>query len=340
MLFVEIPATVVASLKNRCEKRLLLIHRDKEMFNREGVEDGDGNIQFNMEDIAENNIANFETDGLVNTDDKADISQTRDMASGDKNDIPQTHISSDDNFLGLSSRHYILLKISSILIVCVIYFFVSYWIEFGSVQIFLNSASSLVNYNYLRMTEFLLSITLMTNIAVQPYDIRYNGGSFNVYNATYKDATTTLDLMLSIQRSLAFGDSGRNIQKPYGKYRDLMFTSASCIKTKDYTPDEDCSTYFHGIVRDGAYNAFLESKELMVNCLDLLMVTDFLSFTSVNSTLNSESFQTVRALRDSYLTNLSDYMADVVNDQVILSLVFIILYRSMKLNLLSIVLDL
>ena len=296
MLFVEIPATVVASLKNRCEKRLLLIRLEREMFNREGVEDGDGNIQCNIED-AENNIANFETDGLVNTDDKADISQTRD-------------VSAQDNFLHLSGRHFTLLKISSILVVCIIYFIVTYWIEYGSVQSIYIFGPSTANYNQLLMTEYLLAITLMTNIAVQPYDIRYNGGSTNLFNATYQDATTAIDLMISIQRSLAFGDDERFVHTPIGHFRKLMFTSSSCmLGFDDYIPADDCSTFYNNILGFGSYNAFLISKNLMSDCLDLIRSANTLNFDSINSTLNSVPFIAINTLKDIHLNKLSSQMS-------------------------------
>lgn len=147
MLFTEIPFAVVQSFENHCKERLFRIQQERELSNKEA----DYDLPEQMEEDL--NPGPAEESVLI----AADKGKSRTGNRSSK--IIQSS--------GFSKRHYTLFQISTIIAACLIYFVVTYWIEFGNIESILISGAAVVNWSAYRMTQFILTLDDMKTLLSQ-----------------------------------------------------------------------------------------------------------------------------------------------------------------------------
>lgn len=136
-----------------------------------------------------------------------------------------------------------------------------------------------------------------------------HGNSPNVDPLEASFVGSEIAFLYDIQDSLAFGNATRRILPPTEEQSSFMFTSASCENSADgdYTQDEGCSTFYHGIMKNGLHVAFLGVVNLLSNGLIDVQSVNSTSYASINATYNNEIFTTLRILQDNYLDKASDF---------------------------------
>lgn len=122
--------------------------------------------------------------------------------------------------------------------------------------------------------------------------------------------TETIDFLLSIQGSLAFGDAKRNILAAKGTKREVIFTDASCKPVQGmYNPRPDCATVFDGILGHGSQNMVLESVDLFRRTIVMIENTNTSDpFSAVNQTMNSYEMEKAKVLLDDYALPVFAYI--------------------------------
>ena len=288
-LFTEIPASVIQSFKLRCERRLLSLQRSREQFEKDGIDDADFDEAVVSDQVAQENEKN------------ASRIERKDSVNSE---------------ITFGARHWTLIKISFMLVAVIVYFVVTYWIEFGQIQQQLLSSPNEINWTQYRFTQFLLSLTYLRKLLTQTYVRIATNGSPYINLATTVATSNAIVFMESIQNSLAFGDPTRDVLQPTGAISQLMFTSASCVAVPpNYYPLPDCATFGQGIMNNGLHDAFLSSAVIMNDLLTTIDALNVSNFVAVNTTLWSSKMETLVTLQQTHLQLLSAYTRIVINNQ-------------------------
>lgn len=152
LLFTEIPFSVIESFHARTLSRANKLRQTREMHLKGEAVSFD---QISYDYVEEHQSGNGQL-----TQDAPKIEKNK-----NRNERSKTITESS----GWSKRHWTLLKISSIIALCVIYFVVTYWIEFGSIQTSLVSGGATVNWGQYRMTQFLIAMNSLRSLSVQVF---------------------------------------------------------------------------------------------------------------------------------------------------------------------------
>lgn len=302
-MFTEIPLAVIRGFKLRCEERILRLQREKEEFQKEGVEEG--------------GFSNVPDTSVNHEDDLASVRSNKYRESGIAGADRHTRKLEIVETGGWSQRHTTLLKISSVLAVSAIYFSTTYWIEFGAIMTDLVDGAAVINWTQYRMLQFILSIDILRNLLTQSYTLDTLGGSPFMTKFSSSNVTEAVSFLGDIQNSLAFGNSFRHIAPPKGALSDIMFSSKSCVAAPLYTPSPGCATFANGIVNDGIHTAVLSSISLLTSSLNDVLAVNQSSYKEINSTFNSYNFMVLKTLQQTYLNDLSSYSRKLSLNQVL-----------------------
>lgn len=146
MLFTEIPLSIIRSFEYHCKDRLIRIQQEREQQNKEVA----------MSEISDTNLERV---------DEQNVPLTKDSLEKE-NRSSERPVQVNSN-IGLSKRYFTLLQISAITAACLIYFVVTYWIEFGNIESILISGAAVVNWSAYRMTQFILTLDDMKTFLSQ-----------------------------------------------------------------------------------------------------------------------------------------------------------------------------
>ena len=295
VLFTEIPQNFLLTFKHKCEERLTRLSRARDEFLNAGFSIDDGIDESNFNESIEEQAAQ----PLLNSDGKAQTSakEVKEKASSSK-------ISYKEELFG--NRHMTLLKIASILALSTLYFGITYYVEYISLETNLKSISNNIAYGELRGVERYSSLFYLRKYLLQQYTISFLNGSPNIDYVTSDFVSEKINHLELIQGYMAYGNSELNILPPSGEQLFAYFGD-SCESRGSYTPYPGCSDFHQQIMAHGFHLAVMAGIDLMRKVLQTVSVLNMTNFAQLNATVNSDEMITLRKLNENYLPPLGEF---------------------------------
>jgi hypothetical protein len=297
-LFLEVPAAVVQKFFYQSSRRLARLHNDDE--------------------FAEEKVANMDDFDEVGASDGAALGMRSntmvDSRRRKKRESKKSRWCERFNF----QRHVTMLKILGYLGAALVYFLVTYYIEFVNIQDSLLFSAHEVNYSglrrtYVRLMDFglmmLASQNLVFNSSVLSGFPSWSPpispsspmqGPFLLPNVSYAALLDGISEFQRIQDALLFGSSSLITDIPSNTpgMSNLLFSNACTA-----SGTSDCTTFSKGLLARGLATALAKYIEVSRLQLDIIASSQtgkswqyVPSFNFVNSSLNTDTMNWIRQI--------------------------------------------
>jgi hypothetical protein len=168
-----------------------------------------------------------------------------------------------------------MLKVSFIVAVTIVYFAVSFMVQFGWLEQKLEVSPAQVNWSQHRRLSLQLLVYDTRHLLTQKFWKDFESGASGIVDVTESDFFRDLTLLTDIEDGLAFGSTrfGTLSPTPFESVqRQLTFRDA-CVLSKDQA---GCTTFAHNVLSHGMHAG-----------LQMFVDTSRSAFASINATLQS-----------------------------------------------------
>ena len=299
VLFTEIPRNYLVTFKKKCDERLIRLIRARDDFLNAG---------FSIDD-------EFAEEENLNSDD-----QVVDVKAGDviDNTTQKSSKASSIGSVDIEDRYINLSRIGLFLVCTVVYFVVTYYVEYISLENFLLSVSHNIEYAENGVINQNLALSFLLKYGTQNVSSAF-GSSPYMYMVDNNSLLSKIQNYEKIGAILAYGDASLSVLKPSGIQVDYYFGN-TCAPIGLFTPPPlECNEFFSGAAAHGIYNAMIQAVDLFkLKLLEINLAPNITDFSTMYDVLNEEEMHHLQHITISHINplvsaSISEYISELGN---------------------------
>ena len=271
-LFTHIKPSILNSFQKKCSERLkkLQLARDDAVAD----EEEDFALKFNNENIEDSELDN-KTVEVSNEDAQMKLQDTS---------IDQKKSSR------FGSHHFTLLKFVSLILLSFVYFFTSYWYDYGIYAEDFASNASEVNWGLMRATYFQMCVYIWRRYLLQGFIASNSGGSTILPTSNLEHLYGNLTILSNIEAALSYGSKEFNVNLPTGEQSKLAFSNACTV----FSTPSGCNTFYDGALSRGLHSGMINSFYIFDSAIPKIIGAISSNNNNPNiSTLNSTLYNSI-----------------------------------------------